>query len=105
MDVSILIRLSVSDRTRLEIDKPSPYGFSRKPTPRRVRLVPNKDRGCTTVRARILRASRGESAGIPLGHSGMRYSDLDGPTSRFEDFRFVNFEFHTAESEQMPLAK
>lgn len=92
----MLIQSSVTDRARLEIEKPPFHGFGSKPA-RRARLVPNKDRGCETIRVRILSASRGECVGIPLGNRDMRYVDLDTP--KFEDFRYVDFEFHNAKSE------
>lgn len=91
---SVLTQLPVTDRTRLEVGKPSSHRFGHKPALPRARLVPNKDRGCTTVRALILP----REAGIPLGHSGMRYPDIDGP--KFEDCSDVVFEFHTANSER-----
>jgi hypothetical protein len=92
---SVLTQLPVTDRTRLEVEKPSTHRFGHKPMLPRARLVPNKDRGCTTVRALILP----REAGIPLGHSGMRYADIDGP--KFEDCSNVVFEFHTADSERI----
>jgi hypothetical protein len=92
-----LMATAVTDRIRLEVVTEPSRRFGRRSAPRMIRLVPNKDRGCTSIRSRTLRPSRGKSAGLPLDHSGIRYADQN--KSKFEDSRSIDIEFHSTESE------
>ena len=86
----------ITDRVRLELVKGSSRMFGRKQVCLKIEILPDKRRGCKSVRFCMLRPSRGRSAGIPLAHNGIRYADQDGP--RFEDARSVNIEFNSPNS-------
>lgn len=83
-DIYILL---VSDRIKIE---PSSYSRGDK---KRLRIVPNKRSGSSTVRLRKIRGFHDRKAGIPLNQSGMRYADQLG--SGFDDFASVGIDFYS----------
>ncbi|KAI9687028.1 MAG: hypothetical protein M1822_002438 [Bathelium mastoideum] len=88
----------VTDRVRLEIGSAAAQQWGTPPSRMQARILPNRNRGCSTVRFRTLRPSRGKLAGLPLDNNGIRYSDQNN--SKFEDCRCVSIEFYSAESKQ-----